>query len=391
MYKCLTILLSLFALISCGGGGSTSSNSNPPVNGAPLPKVALQPVFQNIEFNFPLALLQAPGDPNRWFVVERAGKIKAVSDSLGTFISSIFIDISARVTTTGEGGLLGAAFHPDFQRNGQVYLSYTRPGAPLTSYISRFTSPDEGQTLDPASEQPVLIVDQPFQNHNGGNIAFGPDGYLYIGLGDGGSGGDPLGNGQNTNTLLGALLRIDVDVSTPYGIPADNPFVLGGGRAEIFAWGFRNPWRWSFDRASGALWVGDVGQNDWEEIDRVERGGNYGWNIREGAHCFGSDTCDASGLIDPIVEYDHSQGCSVTGGYVYRGTAIPALVGVYIYGDFCSGRIWGLFSDEEGHPRAELLIDSDISITSFSENQAGELYVLGSEGQIFQLVADSVD
>lgn len=390
MYKCLTILFSLFALISCGGG-NTSSDSNPPVNGAPLPKVALQPVFKDIEFTFPLALLQAPGDVNRWFVVERAGKIKAVSDDSGTPSSSVFIDISAQVTTTGEGGLLGAAFHPDFQRNGQVYLSYTRPGAPLTSYISRFTSPDEGQTLDPASEQPILIVDQPFQNHNGGNIAFGPEGHLYIGLGDGGSGGDPLGNGQNTDTLLGALLRIDVDASTPYGIPADNPFVPGGGRAEIFAWGFRNPWRWSFDRATGALWVGDVGQADWEEIDRVERGGNYGWNIREGAHCFNSDTCDASGLIDPVVEYDHSQGCSVTGGYVYRGTAIPALAGVYIYGDFCSGRIWGLFGDAEGHPRAELLIDSDISITSFGEDQAGELYVLGSEGQIFRLVADSVD
>jgi glucose/arabinose dehydrogenase len=278
------------------------------------------------------------------------------------------------------------AFHPGFAANRQVFLSYTRRGTGrgLTSVISRFIADGSGAVLDSGSEQPILTLDQPFRNHNGGHIMFGPDGFLYIGFGDGGSRADPQGNGQNVNTLLGAILRIDVDGGRPYAIPPDNPFAGGGGRPEIYAWGLRNPWRFTFDRATGDLWLGDVGQNDIEEIDLIVRGGNYGWNLREGTAIFrrGGPT---GGLIGPVGQYRHNLGCSITGGYVYDGGAVAGLGGAYVFGDFCSGRIWAQFAAEEGRPIRQL-VDTDLSITSFGQANDGRLFVLDLRGAVFQLV-----
>jgi glucose/arabinose dehydrogenase len=304
--------------------------------------------------------------------------------------------ISIPVDTAGEGGLLGAAFHPDFPATPQVFLSYTRTGPdtarPLTTVISRFTSHDGGLTLDPASEQPILTLDQPFSNHNGGHIAFDAAGHLFIGLGDGGSSNDPQDNGQNVNTLLGALLRIDIDgppaPGRNYAIPPDNPFAAGGGAPEIYAWGLRNPWRWSFDRSTGRLWLGDVGQGAWEEIDIIERGRNYGWRICEGAHLRGSATpCANAAFVDPVAEYDHGQGCSVTGGYVYRGAGIPALFGDYLYGDFCSGTIWTLREIPGSAPLVVAAISSGLSITSFGQSMDGEIYVVHIGGTLHRVIA----
>jgi uncharacterized repeat protein (TIGR03806 family) len=332
-------------------------------------------------------------------VIEKNGALYVFSNSPATTSKTLIADLSNLVDARSEGGLLGLAFHPNYAQNGYLYLSYTTSdnpvadnGANFRSRISRFTLTGAGSALDPASERNLLTLAQPFDNHDGGQIAFGPDGYLYIGFGDGGSGGDPQGNGQNTRTLLGAMLRIDVNVSdaeyaagTRYKIPVDNPFATSPGCGatsncpEIYAWGLRNPWRWSFDRATGDLWAGDVGQNNWEEIDRIERGGNYGWNIREGAHCYNAATCALAGLIDPVAEYDHSGGrCSVTGGYVYRGAGMPALQGSYLYGDFCSGEIFGLGAQSGATP--QLLADSGLQIASFAEGQDGELYALGYGG-----------
>jgi glucose/arabinose dehydrogenase len=379
-------LLAALALLMVGCGGGGGGDEEIAIEDV---TIALERAFPNVSFNRPVALLQAPNDFDRWFVVEQGGRVLVFDNDPRVSQTSVFIDISDRVDDgPAEAGLLGMAFHPDFANNRQVFLSYTRTGDPLVSSISRFTSPDGGKTLDAASETVILTLDQPFGNHNGGGIGFGPDGLLYIGFGDGGSGGDPQGNGQNTDTLLGTILRIAVDQTPPYTIPSDNPFAQGGGRGEIYAWGLRNPWRWSFDRVTGELWVGDVGQNQWEEIDRVKRGGNYGWNIREGAHCFRAATCDTTGLIDPVAEYAHSQGCSVTGGYVYRGAAVPDLQGVYLYGDFCSGRIWGLPFGSAGTSPPRVLLDSDMAISSFGEGLDGEVYTLDHRGgALFRLVA----
>jgi glucose/arabinose dehydrogenase len=349
-------------------------------------QVGLEPLFPELEFDKPLAFVPAP-EGEAWYVVEQRGVVMRIA--LGNGAATVFVDIRDRVDDgPSEAGLLGMAFHPRFVENGTVYLSYTRDGSPLVSYLSAFTSRDGGRTLDPDSERIVLTLDQPYGNHNGGNVVFGPDGYLYIGFGDGGSGGDPHGNGQNTETLLGALLRIDVDAAAPYGIPPDNPFAERGGRPEIFAYGLRNPWRFSFDRESGALWLADVGQSGWEEIDLIERGGNYGWNIREGAHCYRSDECRTEGLIEPVAEYSHDEGCSVTGGYVYRGQAIPALKGAYLYADYCSGRLWGLFRDAaSGGYAPRLLLETELRVSSFGEGLDGELYLVGhGDGGIYRIV-----
>jgi len=358
-------------------------------------------VFERLTFEQPLAMMQPPGETSRWFVVERGGRVRVFANDPAVATASTFVDLSGQVNTSGEGGLLGMAFHPDFGANGEVFLSYTRSGSPLQSVIARFTSPDGGASLDPNSGEILLTVDQPYSNHNGGQIAFGPDGYLYIGLGDGGSGGDPQDNAQNTRNLLGAMLRIDVDGATPYAIPAGNPFAGNplcssgpGGAAcpEIFAWGFRNPWRWSFDRATGELWVGDVGQNAWEELDRVEIGGNYGWRCREGAHPYDSSGVCPAGLIDPVAEYGHgpATGNSVTGGYVYRGSAIPALSGRYVFGDFGSGRIWELLPDDADRLALNELLDTSFSIASFGQGADGEIYVLDiASGELHRLAQGS--
>jgi glucose/arabinose dehydrogenase len=364
-------------------------------------KLRIERIFEKVSFNRPVAMLQAPGNDQDFYVVEQGGRVLRVLSALGgAYAVSVFVDIQDRVDAgPNEAGLLGMAFAPDFQQTGDVYLSYTRSGSrfgsPLVSVISRFKSKDKGYTLDRYSEQVILSVDQPYSNHNGGNIAFGPDGYLYIGFGDGGAEGDPDGNGQNKETLLGALLRIDVNGKDAkrklsYKIPPDNPFVGKPGRDEIYAYGFRNPWRWSFDRVNGELWLGDVGQNNWEEIDRVEKGANYGWPLREGAHCYSGD-CDQAGLTDPVAEYSHNNGCSVTGGYVYRGAYLMGLQGVYLFGDYCSGKIWGLWEKDIDvymlrNINDNLLLQTRLNIASFAEGNQGELYVIDIKGQIYRLI-----
>jgi glucose/arabinose dehydrogenase len=346
---------------------------------------ALERVFPEWRFTQPVALLPVPSAEG-WAVVEQRGAIWRLRPDAEP---TLFADLRRGIQDGApEEGLLGMAFHPRFPEDPRVFLSFTRGGAVAPdSVIAAYRSNDDGETLDPATEQVVLSIPQPYSNHNGGHIAFGPDGFLYAGYGDGGAGGDPLGNGQDLGTLLGSLLRIDVDGAAPYAIPPDNPFADGlAGRAEIYAYGLRNPWRFSFDRVSGALWLADVGQSLWEEVNRVEPGGNYGWNVREGAHCFGANVCAEEGLIDPVAEYDHGVGCSVTGGFVYRGSSIPGLVGRYVYGDYCTGRIWAV-SVEGGEP--DLLLDTDVSMSTFGEGADGELYVVGHRsGNVFRLTAN---
>ena len=379
--------LLLLWLPACGGGSGAAPPVGAPQAGTP-PAIALEPAFAGLVVQQPLLLLPDPGPPERWFLLERSGRVLRFAD-LAAPVPAVVLDITSQVDTTGEGGLLGMAFHPRFSANGQVFLSYTtapaNPGAVLESRLSRFVSSDGGLSFDPATEEILLRLDQPFSNHNGGHLVFGPDGLLYFGLGDGGSAGDPLGHAQNTDSLFGALLRLDVDGGFPYAVPADNPFAGGGGRGELFAWGLRNPWRWSFDRLSGDLWLGDVGQNAFEEIDLIVAGGNYGWNIREGAHCFSDPDCATAGLIDPEAEYAHPEGRSVTGGFVYRGAAIADLNGYYLYGDFISGRIWAL---NPATGAVTVLLDTGRQIVSFAEDPAGEILVLDfSAGTLFRVVA----
>jgi glucose/arabinose dehydrogenase len=333
-------------------------------------------------------LVQPDNKSGLIFVTEQRGVIQAFIANQPEQGSQVFLDITDRVNSGGEEGLLGLAFDPGYAENGRFYVYYSAAN-PRRSVVSRF-SLNQGNTrvADPQSEVIIMEIAQPFANHNGGQMVFGLDGYLYIGLGDGGSGGDPQRNGQNLGTLLGKILRIDVGDLTPagkYKIPVDNPFVdTAGAKSEIWAYGLRNPWRFSFDRETGQLWCGDVGQNLWEEIDIITRGANYGWNIMEGFHCYSPAAgCDQSGLTLPIVEYAHSKGCSVTGGYVYRGDKIPALRGYYVYGDFCSGNIWALGYSRNTVTQNILLAESGLSITSFGEDLAGNIYILSSQGGIY--------
>ena len=394
----VSLLLVLVAAInSCGGGSSGPVSQQPPPVSL---ETGVQRVFNQLTFNLPVALIQAPSDISRWFVVEQSGVIRVFNNDPTVSSSSVFIDISGRVNSgPSEAGLLGMAFHPDFAANGRVYVSYTRTGSPLVSVISRFVIDPATGDLDETSEFEILTVPQDFSNHNGGNIAFGQDGFLYIGFGDGGSGGDPNERAQDTSHILGSIVRLDIDVAPPtrYAIPATNPFssntncVDGVGVMpcpEIYAWGFRNPWRFSFDSQTGELWVGDVGQADWEEIDRVELGMNYGWDEREGAHCFEPPTGCSTNNVDPITEYGHVGGnISVTGGFVYRGAAIPNLQGFYVFGDFGSGRIWGVPATSVQGTAPDELDDTTLSISSFAEGADGELYALNyGAGEIYQIV-----
>ncbi|MCS6899154.1 MAG: PQQ-dependent sugar dehydrogenase [Myxococcales bacterium] len=352
--------------------------------------VKLESFAPKLSFPNLLWMLQAPGDTDRFFVVEKGGGIRSFVGSNPSSFSTV-ADLKGRIDAgPNEAGLLGMAFHPKFLQNGHVFLSFTDHGPKgLRSVVARYTSTDGGKTIPLSSEKIILTQDQPYGNHNGGMIAFGLDGFLYLGLGDGGSAGDPLNAGQTLTTLLGKMIRIDVDGGDPYAIPEDNPFAKGGGLPEIFAWGLRNPWRFSFDRATGDLWAGDVGQGKWEEIDLIKLGGNYGWRTMEGTACYHPATgCNKAGLILPVVEYPHSQGVSVTGGYVYRGKAIPGLVGRYLYGDFGSGRIWTIQEDPvTGQPSGKELLQSGLNISSFAEDNAGELYVLHyTGGTIHKLV-----
>ncbi len=353
-----------------------------------LPMLEVVRVFPALTFERPVFLTHAGDDSGLLYVIEQAGVIHRLDpDSPGQ--SEVFLDIRARVNRGGnEEGLLGLAFSPTFVENGHFYVYYSA-ASPRRSVLSRFTTGADGLG-DEGSEEVILEVGQPFRNHNGGMITFGPDGMLYIGLGDGGSAGDPRRNGQNLGSLLGTILRIDTEQpqeNAPYGIPADNPFVgQPGARGEIWAYGLRNPWRFSFDRETGVLWVGDVGQNALEEVDIVHPGANYGWNVMEGSRCFRSPSCDGDGFQAPVTEYGRNLGCSITGGYVYRGQRIPALEGVYLYADFCSGRVWGLRHDGAAVTAQAELARAPFEIPSFGEDADGELYVLGFDGGIYTLV-----
>ena len=398
------------AFAACDGGNG--NGGPPPVPGPPTCSTGIETplAFPNLGFDRPVSLQQAPNDPSRWFVVEQEGRIFSFANDPAADATVEFVDLRDRVHREGEAGLLGMAFHPDFANNGLVYLNYSElAGAQLRSVTSEFTSPD-GQTLDPDSERVLLRVNKGATNHNGGNLAFHTDGFLYLGLGDGGGAGDPLQNAQNTQRLLGKMLRIDVNsqpLGAPYAIPsgaAGNPFAgnplcnLNGEGAqpcpEIYAIGFRNPWRWSFDRLAGDLWVGDVGQEAWEEIDIVDRGGNYGWDFREGAHCFEPATGCPTDLIDPVAEYGHDVGTSITGGYVYRGLQTTQVAGNYVFGDF-GGMIAWLEPDGAGGFTVQELVEQNcappgatdaLQISSFAQDLDGELYLLdygvGNEGEI---------
>jgi glucose/arabinose dehydrogenase len=339
--------------------------------------VRLEPVVEGLEQ--PVFVTHAGDGSGRLFVVEQAGRVLIVRE--GALLEEPFLDIAEDVRSGGERGLLGLAFHPGFADNGRYFVHYSRQDG--AGVIAEFeVSPDPDRSRQGGRR--LLTVDQPFANHNGGMIAFGPDGFLYIGLGDGGSAGDPGDRAQDPDELLGKILRIDVDGGRPYGIPADNPFAGGGGRPEIYALGLRNPWRFSFDRRKGRLYAGDVGQHEREEIDIVRRGRNYGWRVLEGTRCFKPpEDCEQSGLKPPRADYGHDRGrCSVTGGYVYRGSEVPALKGIYIFGDYCSGEMFGLRG-----PERSLLLDTELSISSFGEDEAGELYVVDHGGTIYRIEA----
>ena len=357
----------------------------------------LKLAFPNLSFIRPLDL-ERPGDgTNRLFIVEQRGVISVFQNDSNATQKKIFLDIQDRVNDNGnEQGLLGLAFHPDYENNGYFYVNYTASN-PNHTEISRFSvSPQNPDSADENSEFEILSFSQPYSNHNGGKVAFGPaDGYLYIAVGDGGSGGDPQCNAQNLLSLLGSILRIDVDTTIAnqhYGIPTDNPFAgnTQGYREEIYAYGLRNPWRFSFDPVTNWLWAGDVGQNIYEEVDIIENGGNYGWNIFEGFHCYTSapscqtQPCDTTGLEMPIWEYSHNLGSSITGGYVYRGPSVPELEGKYIYGDFGSGRIWSLEYDGVNPPSNALLIDTNLGIASFGVDENQELYICSFDGKIYR-------
>jgi glucose/arabinose dehydrogenase len=351
--------------------------------------VALELVASGLEF--PLGLT-APEADSRLFVVEKGGRIRIVRD--GALLPEPFLDISATVSRGSEQGLLGLAFHPDYATTGRFFVDYTDSDG--NTRISAWRVSADADRADAASEEVLLTIEQPFSNHNGGGFAFGPDGYLYVGMGDGGSGGDPLGNGRDLGDLLGSLLRIDVNGPSGYAIPADNPFVgREGARGELWDLGLRNPWRFSFDRGTGDLYIADVGQGEREEIDvatRASGGGrglDYGWNVMEGSICYGGGSCDRTGLALPVTEYSHDQGCSVTGGYVYRGTAVPAIQGHYFYADYCQGwvRSFRLQDGAASDPRDWPALAPGGPVASFGEDAAGELYVLDAGGSVYRVVA----
>ena len=374
--KALALAIAFFA---CADSQAKSSAASPE---QPAGTIRLEQV--DGRFRNPVYLASPPGD-SRLFIVEQAGRIRIVKN--GQALSEPFLDIADRVRSGGEQGLLSVAFHPDYRTNGYFYVNFTdRSG---DTRVERFKVSANPDVADPASSKLVIGIDQPYANHNGGLVMFGPDGMLYVGMGDGGSGGDPHGNGQNRNALLGKILRLDVS-SEPYGIPVGNPRT--GGRAEIWAIGMRNPWRFAFDRQTGLLYVADVGQNEIEEIDvesATEPGLNYGWNIMEGDHCYRSSSCHLEGLVMPKVTYNHSGGaCSVTGGFVYRGRRIPSLAGHYFYSDSCAGWLKsfrmmnGAVTDRRDWKTSENLGH----VVSFGEDSSRELYILTEGGKVLRIV-----
>jgi glucose/arabinose dehydrogenase len=343
-------------------------------------QVTFEPVITGLER---IVFLTHAHD-ERLFIVEQMGRIRVFENNV--LRPEPFLDISTLTKAGGERGLLGLAFHPDYQENGFFFVNYNDSNG--DTQIVRYQVSDNPNVANPNSAKTILSIDQPYGNHNGGMIAFGLDGYLYIGMGDGGSGGDPQNHAQNLNSLLGKMLRIDVNNADPYAIPADNPFVnQDEARPEIWSYGWRNPWRFSFDRQTGDLWTGDVGQGSYEEISLQragQGGGNYGWRIMEGSHCYKPKDCQKDNLILPLFEYNHSQGSSITGGYRYRGNLAPSLSGNYIYGDFSSGRIW-IANKNNGVWQTTELIDSNFNISSFGEDAHGELYLLDYKGVVYSI------
>ncbi len=339
----------------------------------------------------PVDITHAGDGSGRLFIILQGGRI-VIFDGV-QILSPPFLDITSLVSSGGERGLLGAAFHPNYGGNGFFYVSYTDSAG--DSVIARYSVSLDPNRADSTSGVILLTIPQPFSNHNGGQLHFGPDGYLYIGIGDGGSGGDPQNNGQDLGTLLGKIIRIDVDSGLPFTVPPDNPFVgIVGAREEIWSYGLRNPWRFSFDRLTGDMFIGDVGQGSWEEVDfqpaNSTGGENYGWRLMEGNSCFNpAINCNNGTLTLPILVYDHSVGCSVTGGYLYRGSKNPNLNGLYLYGDFCSGLIWGAQEDGLGGWNTTVLLDTNFSISTFGEDESGEIYfahLSATDGAIYQVV-----
>jgi glucose/arabinose dehydrogenase len=397
---------------SCGeqDGAATPRPIRPAAAGAAsnaVPAVRLAPSFNRLTFRRPVYLGHAGDGTDRIFVIEQAGRILVFPNDPAVEQAAVFLDLREQVHDRhNEEGLLALAFHPRYRETGRFFVYYSAD-EPRRGVLSAFrVSADDPDRAEPGSEQVLLEVAQPWGNHNGCDLAFGPDGYLYVSLGDGGAAGDPLGSGQDLGTLLGTILRLDVDhpgPDRPYSIPVDNPFVdRAGARGEIWAYGLRNVWRMSFDRQTGELWAGDVGQNAWEEIDLIVKGGNYGWNLREGAHPFRTRRQDDGDqppgpLIDPVVEYGRNLGISVTGGFVYRGQLEPTLQGLYFYADYGSGRIWAL-RHEDGAVTAHGQVhhgSPPMHVSSFGEDESGELYVCtfdrqdarGSRGRIHRIAA----
>ncbi len=376
------MLLASLLATACGDGASTA-----PEDPDPPDELAVEVVAEGL--SQPVHLTSPPGS-DRLYVTERRGTIRILERD-GTILEPFFLDIRDRVGSGGsEQGLLSLAFHPEFTSNGLVFVYFTNRAGDtrVVRYRIRVGDPNRA---DRSTARTILAVAQPFSNHNGGLLRFGPGGNLWVGLGDGGSGGDPRGNGQDPGTLPGSLLRLDVDGGDPYAVPPDNPFAGSSeGRGEIWAYGLRNPWRYDIDEEAGLLYVADVGQSEWEEVNvrpLDEAGVNYGWNVMEGRHCYASDSCDRSGLTLPVLEYGHDEGCSVTGGHVYRGEALPGLRGHYVYADFCAGWVRS-FRHDDGQARD--LREWDLRdlgrITSFGTDSAGELYVLAAGGSIYRLV-----
>jgi glucose/arabinose dehydrogenase len=341
----------------------------------------------------PVLVTNARDGTNRLFVVEQPGRIRIIK--AGVLLPTPFLDISDGLSKGAEQGLLGLAFHPDFRHNGRFYVDFTR--ADGDTAINEYRVSADPDVASKRTGRRIITIDQPFANHNGGGIAFGPDGYLWIGMGDGGGAGDPGNRARDLNSLLGKMLRIDVNrtsIGHNYRIPRSNPYVGRFGRDEIWSSGLRNPWRWSFDRVTGDLWIGDVGQDRYEEIDRSStasgrgRGVDYGWRVMEGNHCYRPGTgCTTRGKILPIVEYSHREGCSVIGGYVYRGASVPALGSRYVFGDLCSGAIWTIPKGALRPATKVLLMDTDLQITSFGEDERGELYVMSLAGTVYRFEA----